>query len=134
MAPQSIMPVSPHERTSMGYLQGCITELGSTMPPMQFRISHPSRAFICFARGLVFEGSVLAYDPTTNQAEWIPVRVMAPDLSLAEERSALALCNLVLRDEDEAEEMMDKFGERRDMGGAAGGGAEEDPFRGSSSC
>ena len=57
------------------------------------------------------------------------MRGTAADLSLAEDRSALALCNLVLHDEEEAEERMDRFGERRNMGSAAGGGAEEDPSK-----
>ena len=100
----------------MGYLQGHVMELGPTMPSMQSHISHPSAAFICFARALVFEGSTLTCDSTTKQAKWVPVRGTAADLSLAEERSALVLCNLVPRDE-----------ERRDMGSVAGGGAEEDP-------
>ena len=94
---------------------------------MQFCISHPSGAFICFARALVFEGSALTYDPTINQAEWDPVRGMVADLSPIEERSALALHNLVPHDEEEAEERMDRFGKRGDVGGAAGGGAKEDP-------
>ena len=120
------MPVLLHERASVGYLQGCILELGPAMPPAQFHISHPGGTFICFARALVFEGGALVYDPTTNQAKWVPMRGMEADLSPAEERSAFALCNLVPCDE-EAEETMDRFGERRDMGDAAGGGTEEDP-------
>ena len=97
------------------------------MPSMQFHISCPSRAFFCFARALVFEGSSIVCDPTTNQAEWVPVRGMVVDLSPAEERSALTLCNLVPCDEEEPEESMDRFGERRDAGNAVGGSAEEDP-------
>ena len=84
----------------MDYLQGCIVELGPAMPPTQFCISHLSGAFICFARALVFEGSALAYNPTTNQAEWVSMRGTVADLSPTEERSALALCNLVLHDEE----------------------------------
>ena len=94
---------------SVGYLQGCIAELGPAMPPTQFHFSHPSGAFIYFARALVFEGSALTHGPTTNQAKWVPVRGTVADLSPTEERSALALCNLVLHDEEEAEERMDKI-------------------------
>ena len=63
----------------------------------------------------------------TNQAEWVPVRGTIADLSPVEERSALALCNLVLCDEEEVEERMDRFRERRDTSDATGGGTEEDP-------
>ena len=59
-SPQSTMPVLPCERVSP--LQGCIVKMGSAMPPTQFCISHPSRAFICFARAFVFEGNALTYD------------------------------------------------------------------------
>ena len=45
--------------------------------------------------GLVFEGSVLAYNPTMNEAEWIPVHRLTNDLTLAEERSTMALANYV---------------------------------------
>ena len=34
-------------------------------------------AYLCVVRGLVFEGSVLAYNPTMNEAEWIPVHRLA---------------------------------------------------------
>ena len=121
------MPVLLHDRVSVGYLQGCIMELGPAMPPTQFCISTLGRAFICFARALVFEGSALVYDPTTNQAKWVPVRGMVDDLSPTGERSALALCNLVLHDEEGDKERMDKFEERRDMGQTVGGGTKEDP-------
>ena len=43
----------------------------------------------------MFEGSVLAYNPTMNEAEWIPVRGLTNDLTWAEERSAVALANYV---------------------------------------
>ena len=102
-------------------------ELGPEMAPTPFHISHLSGAFICFARALVFEDSASVYDPTTNQAKWVPMRSMLADLSPVEERSAFALCNLVPHDEEEMEERMDRFGERRDASDAAGGGTEEDP-------
>ena len=121
------MPVLSLERASVGYPQGCVVELGPTMPLMQFYVSCLSGAFICFARALVFEDSALVYDPTTNQAKWVPVRGTVADLSPVEERSVLALCNLVPHDEKEAKERMDRFGERRDVGDVAGGGTKEDP-------
>ena len=48
-------------------------------------------------RALVFEGSVLAYKPAKNEAEWVPVHGLTNDLTWAEERSAIALANYVLR-------------------------------------
>ena len=76
-------------------------ELGLTMPPSLFHVSYPSGKFICFARGLIFEGSILAYDPSTNGVEWICMHGTTSDLSKAEEMLALALCNMVLQVPDE---------------------------------
>ena len=44
----------------------------------------------------MFEGSILAYNPALNEAEWIPVRGLANDLSWGEERSMVALANYIL--------------------------------------
>ena len=46
-------------------------------------------------RALVFEGSVLAYNPAMNEAEWVPVRGLTNDLTWAKWRSAVALVNYV---------------------------------------
>ena len=48
-------------------------------------------------RGLtyVFEGSVLAYNPTRDEVEWVPTCGDTNDLSWVEERSAVALANYV---------------------------------------
>ena len=47
-------------------------------------------------RALAFEGSVLAYNPTHNEAEWVPVWGLPNDLMPAEERSTIALTNYML--------------------------------------
>ena len=43
----------------------------------------------------MFEGSILAYNPAKNEAEWIPVHGLTNDFTWAEERSAIALANYV---------------------------------------
>ena len=45
--------------------------------------------YLCVAQALVFEGSVLAYNPTRDKAEWVPTH----GLTWAEEKSAVALVN-----------------------------------------
>ena len=47
------------------------------------------------ARSLVFEVSILMYNPALNEAEWIPTRGLANDLSWGKERLAVALANYV---------------------------------------
>ena len=51
--------------------------------------------YLCTTRALVFEGSILVYNPTLNEAEWVPMRGLANDLSWTKERSVVALANYV---------------------------------------
>ena len=85
-------------------------------------MSSPMGEFICFTQGLIYEGTVLTYDPVTNGAEWITVRGITQDLSRAEETSALALYNLVPHSPDAQSERLNRLGENRDMGTAGGKG------------
>ena len=41
----------------------------------------------------MFEGSVLAYNPARDEAEWVPTCGLTNDLTWAEKRSAMALAN-----------------------------------------
>ena len=67
----------------------------------QFRITDEAGTYLCIAKALVFEGSVLAYNPAKNKAEWVPAHGLTNDLTWAEERSAVALANYVLCIPDE---------------------------------
>ena len=71
-------------------------DLSPVMLATQFWVTEEGGAYLCVVRGLVFEGSVFAYNPTMNKAEWIPVRGLTNDLTWAEERSTMALVNYVL--------------------------------------
>ena len=44
-------------------------------------------------RTLVFEGSILAYNPARDEVEWVPTSGIANDLSWVEERSSVAFAN-----------------------------------------
>ena len=111
----------PCQTEHIGYIQGHIVELGLTMPPSQFCVGNPIVEFIRFARGLLFEGNVLAYDHSTKEVEWIPMCGTISDLSRAKEVSALMLCNMVLHIPDEGAERLDRFGEHRDINERGGG-------------
>ena len=78
-----------------GYCRGQAVDLGTVLPVVQYWITEEEGAYVCSARALVFEGSVLVYNPAMNEAEWVPVCGLANDLSWAEERSAVALANYV---------------------------------------
>ena len=129
---QPAVPHMAHQNKHVGYIQGCMVELGPIMPPSQLHVRDPGGEFICFTRGLIFEGNVLTYDPSTNRAEWILVHSTASDLLWVEEMSALALCNMVLCVMDEGAERLDRFRECRDeneRGGAEGASSAGAPHK-----
>ena len=85
-----------------GYCHSQVVDLSPVMPAAQFRVMDEVGAYLCVARALVFEGSVLAYNPAKNEAEWVPVHGLANNLTWAEERSTVALANYVPRIPKEA--------------------------------
>ena len=92
----------PTEAESYGYCRGQAVDLGPVMPATQFHVTEERGTYLCTARALVFEGSILMYSPALNEAEWVPTRGLANDLPWAEERSAVALANYVPCTQDEA--------------------------------
>ena len=88
--PQALTEAEPY-----GYCCGQAVDLGLVMPAAQFRVTDEVGTYLCMARALVFKGSVLTYNPTMNEVEWVPAHGLANDLTQAEERSAVALANYV---------------------------------------
>ena len=68
-------------------------DLGPVIPAAQFCVTEET--YLCPMRALVFEGSILRYNPTLNEVEWISACRLANDLSWAKERSAVASANYV---------------------------------------
>ena len=66
------------------------------MPVVQLRVTDEGGTYLCVAWALVFEGSVLAYNPTRDDVEWVPACGLGNDLTWAEERSTMALTNYEL--------------------------------------
>ena len=93
-------------------------ELGPALPSTQFRVSQSGGQFICVAQGLLFEGSMLAYDPVSNEEEWILVWGMVSDMSQAEEASARELSNMVPHNLDKGTRRLDWFGKQRSQSSA----------------
>ena len=94
--PTAAIPRALTEAELYGYCCGQAVDLGPVMPAAQFQVTDEGGAYLCVARALVFEGSVLAYNPAKNKAEWVPVCGLTNDLTWAEESSAVALANYVL--------------------------------------
>ena len=80
-----------------GYHHGQAVDLGPIMPATQFRVTDEVGTYLCAVWALVFEGSILAYNPTRDEVEWVPMCGVANDLSWAEEKSAVALANYAPR-------------------------------------
>ena len=85
-----------------GYCRSQAVDLGPVMLAAQFWVTDEGGAYLYIARALMFEGSVLAYNPAKNKAEWVPVCGLTNDLTWAEERSAVTLENYVLCIPEEA--------------------------------
>ena len=59
----------PHGLTkakSYGYCCGQAVDLGPVMPAAQFQVTEEGGTYLCTVRALVFEGSILTYNPTLN--------------------------------------------------------------------
>ena len=104
-------PSAPHQGGHLRYIMGHTVDLGSCLPPLWFHVTGPNGEFICVAQGLLFEGSVLAYDPASNGAEWVLMRGTASDLSPAEDASAQELSNITIPDAPEDVWRLDHFRE-----------------------
>ena len=89
------MPWAATEVEQYGYHHSQAVDLGPIMLATQFRVTDEVGTHICVVQALVFEGSVLAYNPTRDEAEWVPACGVTNDLSWVEEKSAVALMNYV---------------------------------------
>ena len=87
------IPWATTEMEQYGYRHGHAVNLSPVMPATQLRVTNEEGTYLCAARALIFEGSILVYNPTRDEAEWVPTCGITNDLSWAEERSAVALAN-----------------------------------------
>ena len=67
--PVAAIPQALTEAELYGYCCGQAVDLGPVMPAAQFWVTDEGGAYLCIVRALVFEGSVLAYNPAKNEAE-----------------------------------------------------------------
>ena len=79
--PSAAMPRATTEVEQYGYHYGNAVDLSTMMPAMEFRVTDEEGAYLCAAWGLIFEGSVLAYNATRDEAEWVPTQGVTNHLS-----------------------------------------------------
>ena len=96
------IPCVPTKAESNGYCWGQTVDLSSMMPATQLCVTEERGTYLCTARALVFEGSILTYNLALNEAKWVPMCGLANNLSWAEERSVVALANYVPCAQEEA--------------------------------
>ena len=59
----------PTKAESYGYCWGQAVDLSPMMLAMQFHVTDERGAYLCTMRALVFEGSILTYNPALNEAK-----------------------------------------------------------------
>ena len=105
--PSVAVPWATIQVEQYGYRQGNAIDLRTVMPVMEFRVTDKEGTYLCMAWALINEGSILAYNPTRDEAEWVPARGVTNDLSWAEERMAVTLANFVLHAPQEADRIVE---------------------------
>ena len=101
--PSVAIPCTAMQVEQYGYCCRNAIDLGAVMPVTEFRVTDEEGTYLCMAHALIFEGSILVYNPTRDEAEWVPTHRVANDLSWAEERMVVALANFVPHAPQEAD-------------------------------
>ena len=93
--PSVAVPQAATQVEQYGYCCGNTVDLSVVIPAMEFRVTDEEGAYLCIMRALIYEGSILAYNPTRDKAELVPTHGVANNLSWVEERMVVALANFV---------------------------------------
>ena len=95
--PSAAMPWATTEVEQYGYHCRNAMDISAVMLAMELRVTDEEGAYLYVARGLIFEGSVLAYTATRDEAEWVPTRG-SPMTSAGQRRGQLScwqiLCHM----------------------------------------
>ena len=95
--PSVAIPQATTQVEQYGYRHRNAVDLSTVMPVTEFRVTEKEGAYLCTAWALIYEGSVLAYNPTRDEVAWVPTHGVTNDLSWVEERMAVTLANFVPR-------------------------------------
>ena len=66
------VPQALTEAELYGYCYGQVVDLSPVMPGAQFWVTDKGGTYLCIVRAILFEGSVLAYNPAKNEESWFP--------------------------------------------------------------
>ena len=70
--PSAAIPWAAMGVEQYSYHHGNAVDLSPVMLAMDFRVTNEEGAYLCAAWALIFEGSILAYNPARDEAECIP--------------------------------------------------------------
>ena len=101
--PIAAIPCSTMQAEQYDYHHRNTVNLGAIMPVVEFRVTDEEGAYLSAVHGLIFKGTILAYDPTRDKMEWVPTHGVANNLSWVEERMVVALANFVPHASQEAD-------------------------------
>ena len=105
--PSAAIPRTTMQVEQCGYHRGNAIDLSAVMPATEFRVTDEEETYLCMVHTLIFEGSILAYDPARDEVEWVLTLGITNDLSWVEERMAVALANFVPHAPQEADCIME---------------------------
>ena len=74
--PSVAMPWAATEVEQYGYHHSNAIDLSPVMPAMEFRVTDKEGAYLCVVQALIFEGSVLVYNPTRDEVERLVVALV----------------------------------------------------------
>ena len=79
--PGMAMPWATMEVEQYSYHCGHTRDLGPVMLATQFRVTDKEGTYLCVVWALVFEGSILVYNPARDEVEWVPTSGIANNLT-----------------------------------------------------
>ena len=77
------------------YRPGKTLDVGARMPGFKLMLQDDKGEYPYSGRALIFEGSMLVYDPQRDIAQWVPVRGTSSTLTMPELRVANDINNMV---------------------------------------
>ena len=105
--PSAAVPQATTQVEQYGYHCRNAVDPGVVMPATEFKVTDEEGAYLCMVRALIYEGSILVYNPARDEAEWVPTHRVANDLSWVKERMAVVLVNFVPHAPQEADHIME---------------------------
>ena len=97
-----------------------LLDMGHSMLTTVIDVHAKDGSFMCRACGLLFQGYVLAYNPTHDVAEWVQFKGITSDMTLAEEPAIVEMLDHVPTQKQAMEMRLDRIREIRTFNSSGG--------------